>query len=140
MHQSEFCASIQIPEVPCFRPKTRETVCQKKRTALQVRDLGREDQFNYELQYTRMFDEQHEVKNGDVVVATCIFDSMDRTEPTRGGLASKEEMCLNSILVYPATCCTACSPFCPTCPEFCHAMRCLMHCILLTDTRSESVF
>jgi hypothetical protein len=72
---------------------------------MQLRDIGKEDEFNYELQYFRFFDEEIVVKNGDVLVTTCIFDSMNRTEPTPGGLASKDEMCINSFLVYPATCC-----------------------------------
>jgi hypothetical protein len=77
---------------------------------MQLREIGREDEFNYELQYFRFFDEEIVVKNGDVLVTTCIFDSMNRTEPTPGGLASKDEMCINNVLVYPATCC---APFKP---------------------------
>lgn len=73
---------------------------------MQMGDLGREDSFNYELQYTRFLPEERTVRNGDVLTTTCIFDSMDRTEVTPGGLGSQEEMCVNFLTVYPASCCT----------------------------------
>lgn len=81
---------------------------------MQLQDLGREDAYNYELQYTRFLEEQVVVKSGDVLVATCIYDSMDRTQPTPGGLGSKQEMCINFLLTYPATCRTL-----PTAPVLC---------------------
>lgn len=72
---------------------------------MQVGDIGRADDFNYEVQYTNMFETELTVRDGDVLTTTCIYDSMDRTEPTRGGLASQEEMCINFFMAYPAECC-----------------------------------
>jgi hypothetical protein len=74
---------------------------------MQLRDIAREDAYNYELQYSRMFDEEVTIRDGDVLTGACIFNSMDRTEVTPGGLASQEEMCINFLLVYPATCRTS---------------------------------
>jgi hypothetical protein len=71
---------------------------------MQVRDIAREDAFNYELQYSRMFDEEVTIRDGDALTGACMFNSMDRTEVTPGGFASQEEMCINFLLVYPATC------------------------------------
>jgi Copper type II ascorbate-dependent monooxygenase, C-terminal domain len=71
---------------------------------MQLRDVAREDAYNYELQYQRMFDEEITIRHGDIVSGACMFNSMDRTEVTPGGLASQEEMCLNFILNYPASC------------------------------------
>lgn len=71
---------------------------------------GREDAYSYELQYSRYFEEEVTIRNGDVVAATCMYNSMDRAEATPGGLASQEEMCINFLLVYPATCCASRHP------------------------------
>jgi hypothetical protein len=71
---------------------------------MQLRDIAREDAYNDELQYSRMFDEEVTIRNGDVLTGACMYNSMDRTEVTPGGLASKEEMCINFLLVYPASC------------------------------------
>ena len=44
------------------------------------------------------------MRNGDVVTTTCVYDSMDKTEATPGGLGSQEEMCVMFLLVYPSDC------------------------------------
>lgn len=72
---------------------------------MQVGDLGREENYNYELQYSRFFDEEKTIMHGDMVSSTCVFNTMDNTEPAYGGLSSQEEMCVNFVLVYPASCC-----------------------------------
>jgi hypothetical protein len=35
------------------------------------------------------------------MITHCIYDSTERTEPTLGGPASTDEMCLNYLLYYP---------------------------------------
>jgi hypothetical protein len=72
---------------------------------MQVQDIGREDNYNYELQYSRFLDKEVILKDGDMLSAVCMYNSMDRDKPTRGGLASAEEMCVNFLLVYPSECC-----------------------------------
>jgi hypothetical protein len=71
---------------------------------MQVNDVGRENAYNYELQYSRMFDEHITITSGDVLNGACMYNSMERTEVTPGGFASQEEMCISFILVYPASC------------------------------------
>ena len=46
---------------------------------IQVGELGRLDEYNYEIQATYFLDEEVEVRNGDVLTTTCVFDSMDMT-------------------------------------------------------------
>ena len=71
---------------------------------MQLGDLGREEEFHYELQFTRFFEKEVTVTHGDLLVATCVYDSMDKTEPTPGGLGSQEEMCANYMFFYPGDC------------------------------------
>jgi hypothetical protein len=70
---------------------------------MQLRDIGREDAYKYELQYSRRF-EDIAIKHGDFLSTTCIYNSMERTVVTPGGLASRQEMCFNIFLAYPASC------------------------------------
>jgi hypothetical protein len=71
---------------------------------LQLGDIGREDAYRYEAQYTRRFEKEISIKHGDVLTGNCVFNSMDRTEVTVGGPGSQDEMCINFLLVYPAHC------------------------------------
>jgi hypothetical protein len=71
---------------------------------MQLNDVGRENAYNYELQYSRMFDEHITIRCGDVLHGACIYNSMERTEVTPGGVSSQQEMCTSFILVYPASC------------------------------------
>merc|ERR1712176_917021 len=40
-----------------------------------------------------------EIKPGDKIQATCVYNSMDRTEDTIFGISTYEEMCIVSLLV-----------------------------------------
>ena len=88
---------------------------------MQIGDLGRQDAFNYEIQTTYFREEEVTVRDGDVITTTCVYDSMDKTEATPGGLGSQEEMCVNFLMVYPAACRALLSFFlAAACPSQCH--------------------
>lgn len=91
---------------------------------MQIQDVGREDNFNYELQYANIYEEELVIQEGDVLVTTCIYDSMDKTEATPGGLGSQDEMCVGFLLAYPSNCCAippcylSCQCYLPVLLEF----------------------
>jgi hypothetical protein len=71
---------------------------------MQIGEAGRENNYSYELQCSQFFPQPITIKDGDMMVTTCMYDSMGKKEPTPGGLGSQEEMCINFLVIYPATC------------------------------------
>ncbi|CAG7731030.1 unnamed protein product [Allacma fusca] len=62
---------------------------------------------NYDNHYSTHYQEIRQLKNptrilpGDVLLTTCEFDTVDRSEITLGGFAISDEMCVNYIHYYP---------------------------------------
>lgn len=71
------------------------------RDGVQVGELGRADP--YDFGHQRFVPLDAVVEPGDELVTHCSFDSTARTEPTLGGPASTDEMCLDFLLYWPAT-------------------------------------
>ena len=57
--------------------------------------------FNYQI--FRYLPEEITVLPGDELLTDCYYNTMDRTEPTFGGEATHEEMCLTFVRYYPRT-------------------------------------
>ncbi|XP_050714984.1 uncharacterized protein LOC126997815 [Eriocheir sinensis] len=55
--------------------------------------------FNY--QTTRVLQEEVTVLPGDTLITECYYDSSNRSNPTFGGLDTREEMCLAIMSYYP---------------------------------------
>ena len=64
---------------------------------MQLGDLGRQDDFNYELQSTQFRDEEAVVRHGDVVTTTCVYNS-------RTGLRSLREVWAHKRRCVPTIC------------------------------------
>jgi hypothetical protein len=73
-------------------------------SCLQVEEPGRENAFSYQNQYTALLPKRVTVHDGDVLTTSCIYNSSERRDPTQFGLASREEMCIGSLLVHPKEC------------------------------------
>lgn len=50
------------------------------------------------------------LKNGDVVQATCVYNSMEQSSSTAFGLTNAQEMCFHSIYYYPEQSAMKCKP------------------------------
>ena len=62
-------------------------------------ELNRDDPFAFEQQNFKELDV--ELRPGDVVVNHCVYDASERDSVTRGGVASTDEMCWDTIAYYP---------------------------------------
>lgn len=82
---------------------------EQRRDGVSLGELGRSDPYDFDLQYVQPL--QASIEPGDELVTHCIYDSSSRTEPTLGGDASDDEMCLNYLFHYPAL------PFSPHCND-----------------------
>jgi Copper type II ascorbate-dependent monooxygenase, C-terminal domain len=71
---------------------------------LQASDVARESQFSYDYQAVRWLDMPVTMHSGDLIFASCQYDSSERSGPTPGGFASSQEMCINFLLFTPASC------------------------------------
>lgn len=63
------------------------------------RELARMDSFDPDLQF--WYPVNLTLKHGDLIATTCIFDTSDREDEVRGGLATLDEMCVNNMFFYP---------------------------------------
>ncbi|KNC79120.1 hypothetical protein SARC_08487, partial [Sphaeroforma arctica JP610] len=70
------------------------------RSCEKIGELGREMAYWFDNQYYGLY-EPTEIRNGDAIQTTCVFNSEERTESTWGGIATREEMCYNNIMYYP---------------------------------------
>lgn len=70
------------------------------RDGVSLGELGKSDPYDFDLQYVQPLEVT--IEPGDELVTHCIYDSSTRTEPTLGGDASDDEMCLNYLFHYPA--------------------------------------
>ena len=69
-------------------------------------DLNEAYDFNYQ-QYTS-FEEEILILPGDEFIVDCTLDSSGNDEMVYGGEATKEEMCMVFLMVYPKV---ECSPY-----------------------------
>jgi len=67
----------------------------------EIMNLGKNDNFDFNLQSFVKFETPRVIKANDRLETHCIYDSTNRTEPTLGGEASTDEMCFNFVLSYP---------------------------------------
>lgn len=72
---------------------------------LQVQDVARDMDFSFYNQYTRTLPKPLRLVDGQVISTICMYDTAERMQDTTGGLGSMDEMCLNSLLTFPDSCC-----------------------------------
>jgi Copper type II ascorbate-dependent monooxygenase, C-terminal domain len=71
---------------------------------MQVGDVARAADFTFDSQAVRWLDPPVQLHHGDILSSTCLYSSEERTQPTLGGLASSDEMCLVFLIVTPGNC------------------------------------
>ncbi|XP_068719204.1 DBH-like monooxygenase protein 1 [Montipora capricornis] len=71
------------------------------RNEVELPEISRDDHYDFNFQeYQTMRKEVH-VAPGDALINVCVYDSTDRTGFTRGGLGTRDEMCISLLLYYP---------------------------------------
>ncbi|XP_035692071.1 DBH-like monooxygenase protein 1 isoform X3 [Branchiostoma floridae] len=80
-------------------------LAKKMRTTL-IRDgvetvLSSDDNYDFNLQYIRMLEEEVTIKKGDTIMTRCTYNSEHKTEPVYGGLSTENEMCDSFLFYYP---------------------------------------
>jgi dopamine beta-monooxygenase len=71
------------------------------REGAEVMDLGKNENYDFNLQTFVKFHPPRVIKASDRLETHCVYDSSNRTDITKGGEASTDEMCFNFVLVYP---------------------------------------
>ena len=61
--------------------------------------IARQDPYVFDNQWFQPTDLT--LQPGDELETRCTYDSTDRVEPTPGGVASSEEMCINFMMYFP---------------------------------------
>ncbi|CAH1233413.1 MOXD1 [Branchiostoma lanceolatum] len=64
-------------------------------------DISRDDNYDFNLQFTRMLKEEITVYPGDSLITECTYSSMHRDQVTYGGLGTPDEMCQAYFQYYP---------------------------------------
>ncbi|XP_066270732.1 dopamine beta-hydroxylase-like [Branchiostoma lanceolatum] len=64
-------------------------------------DIARDDNYDFNLQFTRMLKVEITVYPGDSLITECTYSSMHRDQVTYGGLGTPDEMCQAYFQYYP---------------------------------------
>ncbi|KAJ4148154.1 hypothetical protein LMH87_002636 [Akanthomyces muscarius] len=79
----------------------RNTRVQIIRDGMELPPLSTLHDYEYNYQYAKSLNEV-QLLPGDRLITTCEFDTSKDTQPVKGGLASKNEMCFAWVEYYPA--------------------------------------
>ncbi|XP_071945933.1 DBH-like monooxygenase protein 1 isoform X2 [Antedon mediterranea] len=79
----------------------RQMKLQHYRNGHLIEDVGRDDNYDFNLQDARVLQPERVFKPGDDFVVTCGYNTADRDSITKGGLGTKDEMCVAYIYYYP---------------------------------------
>ncbi|XP_046406424.1 MOXD1 homolog 1-like [Ischnura elegans] len=79
----------------------------------ELHPIVEDNSYDFNYQQTRSLAQEVEVLPGDELVTECVYETINRSEPTFGGYSTKEEMCLAFITYYPRTSLAACYSMAP---------------------------
>ncbi|XP_034383025.1 DBH-like monooxygenase protein 2 homolog isoform X2 [Cyclopterus lumpus] len=97
-----------VPELQVFAVLLHTHLAGRKvrvghyRNGEQIDFLAVNDKYNFELQQSVSLGNVKNIKQGDEIVVECTYDTSNRTNVTRMGLATTDEMCLAFLYYYPA--------------------------------------
>ncbi|XP_066271541.1 DBH-like monooxygenase protein 1 homolog [Branchiostoma lanceolatum] len=63
--------------------------------------LSQDDNFDFNLQYVRMLDEEFTIQRGDTIMTECTYNSAHQNQSVYGGLGTENEMCESVLFYYP---------------------------------------
>ncbi|XP_069507983.1 putative DBH-like monooxygenase protein 2 [Ambystoma mexicanum] len=79
------------------------------RNGSQIGFLGRDMNYDFNLQETRLLQNEATLKVGDAMLLECTYNTMDRANITLGGMGTKDEMCMAFLYIYPRSNITNCN-------------------------------
>ncbi|XP_068580584.1 DBH-like monooxygenase protein 2 homolog [Cebidichthys violaceus] len=97
-----------VPELHVFAGMLHTHLAGRKvrvghyRNGKQIDFLLLNENYNFELQQSVTFGTFKTIKQGDEIAVECTYSTTDRTNVTRMGLATTDEMCLAFLYYYPA--------------------------------------
>jgi len=71
------------------------------RRGVELAVILQDNHYDFNYQASRIPPQETTVYPGDQLMLECDYDTSSRTDPTFGGLSTREEMCLGFILYYP---------------------------------------
>ncbi|XP_066264864.1 DBH-like monooxygenase protein 1 homolog isoform X2 [Branchiostoma lanceolatum] len=71
------------------------------RDGVELPEIARDDNYDFNLQLTRVLEEEVTIHQGDILMTECVYDSRGRDTVTYGGLSTAEEMCQSFLFYYP---------------------------------------
>uniref|UniRef100_A0A3P8WZ46 Monooxygenase, DBH-like 1, like n=1 Tax=Cynoglossus semilaevis TaxID=244447 RepID=A0A3P8WZ46_CYNSE len=101
-----------IPDLNVFVVLLHTHLAGRKVRVAQYRDgkqidfLAVDEHYNFEMQRFKNVGKIKTIKQNDEIAVECTYDTMDRTNVTKMGLATTDEMCLAFIAYYPAINCS----------------------------------
>ncbi|XP_028253404.1 DBH-like monooxygenase protein 2 homolog [Parambassis ranga] len=78
------------------------------RDGQQIDFLGLDENYDFEMQHIASLGHIKTIKQGDEIAVECTYNTTNRTEATKLGLATTDEMCLAFLFYYPAINITTC--------------------------------
>eukprot|EP00058_Branchiostoma_floridae_P002540 XP_002588028.1 hypothetical protein BRAFLDRAFT_123333 [Branchiostoma floridae] len=77
----------------------------KMRTSV-IRDgvetvLSQDNNYDFNLQYVRMLDQEFIIQKGDTIMTECTYNSAHKNQAVYGGLGTDNEMCESILFYYP---------------------------------------
>ncbi|XP_011301507.1 MOXD1 homolog 1 [Fopius arisanus] len=73
------------------------------RNGQELPHIAHENHFDFDYQQSHSLAEEVKILPGDELVTECVYDTHDRPNPTLGGYAASQEMCLSFVVYYPRT-------------------------------------
>ena len=111
------CTKRSLPEpngIFIFASQLHTHLTGKRVWTSLIRDGQLAEVINADNHFDQMFQEIRHLKKpvnvrpGDAILNTCVYDTMDRTNMTLGGFSIRDEMCVNYIHYYPASALEVC--------------------------------
>ncbi|XP_068433572.1 DBH-like monooxygenase protein 2 homolog [Clinocottus analis] len=97
-----------VPELQVFAVLLHTHLAGRKirvghyRNGQQIDFLALNEQYNFEIQQFASLGSIKNIKPGDEIAVECTYNTIDRTNVTRMGLSTTDEMCLAFLFYYPA--------------------------------------
>ncbi|XP_022806766.1 DBH-like monooxygenase protein 1 [Stylophora pistillata] len=79
----------------------RATWTRHIRNGKELPEIARDDHYDFNFQDTQVLRKEINIQPGDEMINYCKYSSTDRDQLIEGGLASREEMCLDFLFYYP---------------------------------------
>ncbi|KAL9979555.1 hypothetical protein ACROYT_G017233 [Oculina patagonica] len=71
------------------------------RNGKELPEIGRDNNYDFNFQDIQVLRKEINIQPRDELIHYCKYDTMDRTKLVKGGISSRDEMCLNFMFYYP---------------------------------------